>query len=939
MEMEYRTGSLVSFRGRDWVILPEVDERILSLKPLGGHELESLKILKELHAGDISSAKMDFPHRDDIGNITSGKLLYHASRLALRTGSGPFRCFGKLSVRPRSYQVVPLVMALRQEVVRLLIADDVGIGKTVEALLILKELLERGRIERFAVLCPPHLCDQWQSELIEKFGIESEIVSSATAGKLDRKYHGNEHHFKKLPAMVISIDYLKSEKYRAIFAENCPEMVIVDEAHNAAASDARASQQMRYSLLKRISENPNQHLMLLTATPHSGKEEVFQSLLGLLKPEFKDYLLSKLDGRSSEVRQIAKHFVQRRRQDIVEWLDSKDFPTRIPIQRDYSLHPDYLEVMNNTRRLSKSYISNDGNKRERGLMKQWAMLMLLRGIASSPSAGALMLRNKVAKQLELADEEVDAVRHQLKSEMTDQGLGVQDVEVMEAPEVSDNMAREFRKLAEQLESLKGIEYDYKAKELLKNLVELVKDGYRPIVFCRFIRTAEYLQEILNPELKKAIGKSFDSVAITSSLNDEQRRERIDLLCDEAEKRVLFATDCMSEGINLQEHFDAVIHYDLPWNPNRLEQREGRVDRFGQSQETVKAITYSGDHSLDKAVLNVLIRKIREIREAIGVTIQVGKSESLIEAMSNEVFSDEQLQLHLALDAEKSKDARDRLSEELEKTKQRELQSRNIFKQLSIDPKSIEPDLVDADEVLGDPDSVREFITLALEYSGGRVVTENPLTVDKSSIDDALWETLRISRDRVEFAFEAPYPESKTYMGRTHPFVERLSTQLMKSAFERSEDIGIRRASVVYQKGISTRQVVVLFRVRNVIRSQESDKELVAEELYLWGYKGQLSAGDLMGPNECYGILDQVRATADVPFEQRAIALDQVTAELKGSKGYLEELTRERTKKLIDSHTKYSEQIKSERFTGVEPVLPPDPIAVYVIMPDLSGGFS
>ena len=162
---------------------------------------------------------------------------------------------------------------------------------------------------------------------------------------------------------------------------------------------------------------------------------------------------------------------------------------------------------------------------------------------------------------------------------------------------------------------------------------------------------------------------------------------------------------------------------------------------------------------------------------------------------------------------------------------------------------------------------------------------------------------------------------------------------MKSAFERSEDIGIRRASVVYQKGISTRQVVVLFRVRNVIRSQESDKELVAEELYLWGYKGQLTAGDLMGPNECYGILDHVRATADVPFEQRAIALDQVTAELKGSKGYLAELTRERTKKLIDSHTKYSEQIKSERFTGVEPVLPPDPIAVYVIMPDLSGAFS
>lgn len=938
--MEYRTGSLVDFRGRNWVILPESDTRLLSMKPLGGHELEAVKILKELHEHEISSSSLSFPIGDDLGNMSSGKLLYHASRLALRTGSGPFRSFGKLSVRPRSYQVVPLVMALRQDIVRLLIADDVGIGKTIEALLILKEMIERGVVERFAILCPPHLCDQWHSELLEKFGIESEIVSSSTAGKLDRKYHGDEHHFKKLPAMVISIDYLKSEKYRSIFVENCPEMVIVDEAHNAAAADTNSSsQQMRYALLKRISENERQHLILLTATPHSGKEEVFQSLIGLLKPEFRDYYLARLDGRSSEVKQVAKHFVQRRRKDILDWLHTNDFPERITEESAYTLHPDYLDVLEETRSLSKTYISTDGNQRGRSLMKQWAMLSLLRGIASSPSAGALMLRNKVAKQMELADEEVDAVRHQLEIDISDQSLGVQDTETMDAPELSEYLASKFRKLAEALEGMQNLEYDYKAKELLQKLVSLVNEGYRPIVFCRFIRTAEYLQETLNTPLRRSLGSTFDSVSITSNLNDEQRRERIDHLCGKAEKRVLFATDCLSEGINLQEHFDAVIHYDLPWNPNRLEQREGRVDRFGQPKETVKAITFSGDHTLDRAILKVLIRKIREIREAIGVTIQVGKSQSLIESMSDEVFSNDDIQLHLALDANRSKAAREELNEELERTKDRELQTRTIFKQLSINPKDIEPDLVDSDEVLGNPDAVKEFMTMALEYAGTRIVSRNPLTIDKSSMDDSVWQTISTGKERVALAFEAPYPDYKKYIGRTHPFVERLSSMLMKAAFERSEDIGVRRASVVYQKGIDIRHVIVLFRVRNVIRSKQNNRELVAEELYLWGFKGSLSSGEMLESKDCNEILSSVRPTMDVPFEMRERVLKQVIEELEQSPTYLEELTRDRTQKLIDSHTKYSEQVKSDRFVGVEPVLPPDPIAVYIIQPDLSGGLS
>lgn len=937
--MEFKTGSLINFRNRNWVLLPEQDDRILKIKPLGGHEIETLRILKELHIDQIKPSTLPFPTEDDLGNIQSGKLLYHAARLSLRTGAGPFRSFGKLSVRPRPYQVVPLVMALRQEKIRLLIADDVGIGKTVEALLILKEMLERGKIQRFAVLCPPHLCDQWQNELSEKFGIESEIVSSATAGKLDRKYHSDDHLFKKLNAMVISIDYLKSEKFRSIFVDNCPEMVIVDEAHNAAASDSRnSSQQMRHALIKRISENEEQHLILLTATPHSGKEDVFQSLLGLLKPEFSSYYLSQLDGRSSEIRQVAKHFVQRRRQDILDWLDTNDFPERISEEISYSLHDDYLEIMQKTRALSKTYISSKEGRKERILMKQWAMLSLLRGIASSPAAGSLMLRKKMAQQ-ELQDEEVDAIKNQLQLDVTDDGLGTLDHESIETPEITSYLSQEFRTLADKLETLGSLEFDYKAKRLLDHLLKLIKDGYRPIVFSRFIRTAEYLQELLSPKLQKEFGKSFNSVAITSTLNDEQRRERIQELCTSTTQRVLFATDCLSEGINLQEHFNAVIHYDLPWNPNRLEQREGRVDRFGQNSPTVQAITLSGEHTMDRAILKVLIRKIREIRNAIGVTIQVPNSKSLIESMSDEVFRDEEIQLDLALDLEKTSNARQELDSELERTKNREVQTRDIFKQLNINPQEISPDLVDSDQLLGDPTAVKSFLLEALGYAQARIVKDSPLVVERSNMSLQLWQALSTGDEKVTLALEAPYPEGYRYVGRTHPFVERLSSHLLKAAFDRSEEFTIRRASVISQAGIDQRHVIVLFRIRNVIRSTDRGHELVAEELHLWGYKGLLKDGNILSEQDSFNLLQVAQPTSERPFEIRSRDLHTAVQELKMNPSFLDQITRDRTKKLIESHSKYNDQVKSEKFIGVEPVLPPDPIAIYIIQPDLTGGLS
>ena len=267
-------GKLVTLRGRDWIVLPSNDPDLLIVKPLGGSDDETTGIYLPLalESDRPADARFAAPTSEDLGDISSARLLYDSARLAFRNGAGPFRALAKLSFRPRSYQMVPLIMALRQEAVRLLVADDVGVGKTVESLLIVRELLERRKIKRFAVICLPHLCEQWQAEIRSKLDIEAVIIRSNTQARLDRQIQGDTSVYEYYPYQVISIDFIKSDARRDVFVEQCPELVIVDEAHTCARpAGASNSQQQRYHLVSRIAAKPGQQLILLTATPHSGK--------------------------------------------------------------------------------------------------------------------------------------------------------------------------------------------------------------------------------------------------------------------------------------------------------------------------------------------------------------------------------------------------------------------------------------------------------------------------------------------------------------------------------------------------------------------------------------------------------------------------------------------------------------------------------------------
>lgn len=188
----------------------------------------------DLKGNQIETAHFPVPIPSQAGDFIAGRLVRNAARLSLRSGAGPFRSLGRLSVRPRPYQFVPLIMALRLDPVRMLIADDVGVGKTIEAALVARELLDRGDARRLCAICPPHLCDQWQTELEEKFHIHAAVVRTSTWARLERDLPRRDLGvFQYYQHIVVSIDFVKRDARRGYFLAHCPDLVIVDEAHTA----------------------------------------------------------------------------------------------------------------------------------------------------------------------------------------------------------------------------------------------------------------------------------------------------------------------------------------------------------------------------------------------------------------------------------------------------------------------------------------------------------------------------------------------------------------------------------------------------------------------------------------------------------------------------------------------------------------------------------
>jgi len=568
---EYPAGTLVRARGRDWLVLPGAADGMLLARPLGGREDETTILLPEFDAP--TPAVFDPPTVADRSDAAHARLLRDALRLSFRATGGPFRSFGNLSVAPRNYQLVPLMMSARQDTTRLLIADGVGVGKTIEAGLIAAELLATGEARRLAVLCSPQLAPQWRAELRTKFGIDAQLLLPSTVNRL--KVPWGSSIYEHYPYLVISTDFIKQHTRRDEFALQCPELVIVDEAHTCVApTNASGSSQkhMRYTLLRKIADDPARHLLLLTATPHSGDDGAWQSLIGLLDNRLGE-LPADLSGREREAdrKLLAKFMIQRQRATIGEYLhEDTPFPTRETAETSYKLTPAYRALFDDVMAFARQHVTDPNLNKVRQRVRWWSAIALLRCLASSPAAAEQTLLNRSALTTAGTTDDIDAIAaprvldtdldDTLEGEDTTFGADTADPEMS-----SRSTRRRLRALAATAAALKGPKTDAKLKQLMTLVQGLLSDGYHPIVFCRYIPTADYLAEHLSAALtKKNPGLRVE--AVTGTLPPEERETRVDGLSEHDGPRLLIATDCLSEGINLQDGFTAVVHYDLAWNP-------------------------------------------------------------------------------------------------------------------------------------------------------------------------------------------------------------------------------------------------------------------------------------------------------------------------------------------------------------------------------------
>jgi len=957
--VKYEAGSIVNARNREWIVQAGSTEDLLLLIPLGGTEDDLTGIFTPLE--QVESSSFSLPNPALPGDWQSCQLLQDAMTLGFRSTAGPFRSFGHIAVDPRPYQFVPLILAMRLDPVRLLIADDVGIGKTVEALLIARELIDRGEADGITVLCPPHLAEQWKTEMDLKFQIESELVLGSTASRLERDIGYDHSLFDIYPNTVVSLDYIKNQRRRDEFKRSCRNLVIVDEAHTCTEdfSSRVSSRQLRYDLLRDLAQNPDRHIILLTATPHSGKEGNFKSLLTLLDEEFIN-LPTELGGDHNRRfrEKLANHFVQRRRADIRDYLTNFEgekakspFPDRKSAEITYQLSSEYLSLLRDAidwARITAGPISNKLISAQTRV-QWWSALALLHACSSSPAAAIATLENRADFGESQDLTEIDEIgRTQVLDGETDQITALPDITPGADFDRSfeNKQNRMLRQMAQKAKLLVG-DKDAKLLTIVPQVEAMLKDGFNPILFCRYIHTAEYLASELRKRIRPNI--KVEIAAVTGLLAPEEREDRISDL-GQHPKRVLVATDCLSEGINLQDHFNAVIHYDLSWNPTRHEQREGRVDRFGQKSEQVRTLTYYGkDNPVDGIVLKTLIHKHNEIKSSLGISVPVPMdSNAVAEAIFESLLFRDTRMVGEQMVFEEVLNMGIDLAGKWQDAAEREKASRALFAQHSVRSDQVYDIWLRSEKALGS-DRLMQFLHTAFRMNGiptGATLTGG-LSVDLSSLEAKRKKLDDICGSDKTMILQPrfPAPEGEEYILRTHPLVSSLAETIFADALDANPSFSGRRCGVVVTADAKYKTVMILTRLRFIIRDYRAGRlisEKIAEDSFLACYEDDGSRINWLNESET-SKLKQIKPSGNLASDIQRIQLQRVINQLPEHRNHLLQEAQIKCELLLKEHQDVRQAAR--RIAGrttVELVqgqgnVPIDIIGIYLIVPGTGRG--
>ena len=323
-------GKILEIRSRLWRV-DDYSEKIVTVTSIDGENTTQRRFFAPVEK--IEAAELPIPQSSIIGNNRNQKLLTDAYKLSMIHGSAPLMSLQRSRAIPESFQMVPVVMSLKMQRVRMLIADDVGLGKTIEAGLIITELLARQKASKLLIICPAAIREQWKNALSYFFHIDAKVISSRQYRSLERELSPGVSPWEHYPFLIASMDYAKQPNIRNQIMENKWDIVLVDEAHNLSKphqiSGSQKVEKARWDLLRLLCGKKSEHLLLLTATPHNGYTDTFCSLLKVLDVG----AVAGSDHKPVLKREIAKkHICQRRRKDVINAFKRKDgsnpFPER-----------------------------------------------------------------------------------------------------------------------------------------------------------------------------------------------------------------------------------------------------------------------------------------------------------------------------------------------------------------------------------------------------------------------------------------------------------------------------------------------------------------------------------------------------------------------------------------------------------------------------------
>lgn len=650
-------GTEVLARGLQWEVIesqPEGVQTRLRLRGTGVFTGFEVDILTPFEPIELISH--DF-NPEQAGTLPNWLVYHQAFLLEQALGSDAFLVTqpGRLRIEP--YQLVPLSRALRLSRPRLLIADDVGLGKTIEAGIIVAELMARRKLYRLLIVTPAGpLLTQWQAEMSERFGIQLDILDRERIDEIRRGIELGSNPFDHTAFALASMDFLKQDRVLDEIERALPyDLIVIDEAHHYSETGLNSSDRSDASQRRRLAEVLAQRsdaLLLLTATPHDGYDSSFASLLDLLDP-------SLLDGKSRPREDVYRHHVIRRLKKHIlvrhpETQEYVHFPEReirpVEVGMDSTINPNYVEL----HRSLLSFVAPALRKalKSRQYDDALAYLALLKRSTSSVLAlrntlGAV--RNRLAELATTHQEEAEERNQRRKSLKTFQRrlarFGTlttgeeQEKEILEQEELAQQLAfldKEARKLERAQEKTAStvqildeilakanaaISYDLKLEQVVCEISQIREKEPE----ANILIYTEYVDSLLALEtrlasVEKKLGKILK---IHGGVNNEEvngqksnrDRKAVTEEFRSKGKLILISTDASAEGLNLHERCHHLIHLELPWNPNRLEQRNGRIDRYGQWKTPIVRYLYLCG-TFEERILARLMAKYERQRERL-----------------------------------------------------------------------------------------------------------------------------------------------------------------------------------------------------------------------------------------------------------------------------------------------------------------------------------